>query len=146
VAIERRLTIDTDLTVNLIHGRGLKLWTASDMNLAAPTKTETYTVDNASNQQVSTFATNVYTARNDGAKAHAYQFENGGSSWYDAVAVQVRKQVARALSVQASYTWSHSIDDVSGPPLVPGVQRTPLPAPRPVTGAARRRTSGSGGP
>ena len=120
-ALERRLTIDTDLTVNLIHGRGLKLWTADDQNLVAPTKTETYTIENASNQPASTYAINVYTAKNDPAKAHAYQFENGGSSWYDAVAVQLRKQLARTLSVQASYTWSHSIDDVSGTPIVPGV-------------------------
>jgi len=120
-ALERRLTIDTDLTVNLIHGRGLKLWTADDQNLVAPTKTETYTIENASNQQASTYVIGVYNAKNDPAKAHAYQFENGGSSWYDAVAVQLRKQLARTLSVQASYTWSHAIDDVSGTPIVPGV-------------------------
>ena len=121
VALERRLTVDTALTVNLIHSRGFKLWTASDQNLATPTKTETYTIENANNQQTSTFATNVFTVRNDGTKAHAYQFENGGSSWYDAVVVQVRKQMARTLSVQASYTFSHAIDDVSGSPIVPGV-------------------------
>jgi hypothetical protein len=127
VALERRLTKDTVLTVNLIHGRGLKLWTASDLNLVAPTKAETYTVENASNQAASTFATNVFTVKNDTAKAHVYQFENGGSSWYDAAAVQLRKQVARALSVQASYTWSHSIDDVSGTPLVPGIPANTTP-------------------
>jgi hypothetical protein len=33
----------------------------------------------------------------------------------------LRKQLARTLSVQASYTWSHSLDDVSGAPVVPGV-------------------------
>ncbi|MGA2774224.1 MAG: TonB-dependent receptor [Bryobacteraceae bacterium] len=121
VAIERRLTKDTALTVNLMNIRGFKLWTATDANLVAPTTTETYTIDNASNQATSTFATNVYTARNDGTKAHVFQVENGGSSWYDAVAVQLRKQVARTLSVQASYTWSHAIDDVSGTPVVPGI-------------------------
>jgi hypothetical protein len=120
-ALERRLTIDTVLTVNLIHSRGLKLWTADDQNLAAPTITETYTIENANNQATSTFATNVYNAKNDTAKAHTYQFENGGSSWYDAAVVQLRKQVARTLSVQASYTFSKSIDDVSGTPVAPGV-------------------------
>ena len=127
VALERRLTKDTALTVNLIHGRGLKLWTASDLNLVAPTKAETYTIENAGNQSTGTFATNVFTVKNDTAKAHVYQFENGGSSWYDAAAVQLRKQVARALSVQASYTWSHSIDDVSGTPLVPGIPANTTP-------------------
>jgi hypothetical protein len=126
-AIERRLTKDTALTVNLTDIRGFKLWTATDLNLVAPITTETYTVDNASNQAASTFATNVYTAKNDTAMAHVFQFTNGGSSWYNAAAVQLRKQVARTLSVQASYTWSHSIDDVSGTPVVPGIPANATP-------------------
>jgi hypothetical protein len=126
-AFERRLTKDTDLTVNLTNVRGFKLWSATDLNLVAPTVTETYTIDNGSNQATSTFATNVYTARNDGTKAHVFQFTNGGSSWYNAVAAQLRKQVARTLSVQASYTWSHSIDDVNGPPVVPGIPANTTP-------------------
>jgi hypothetical protein len=121
VSIERRLSKDTVLTVNGIDSRGLKLVSASDLNLAAPTVTETYTIDNASNQPTSTLATNIFTARNDTAHAHVYQVSNEGASWYNAVAVQLRKQVARTLSVQASYTWSHSLDDVSGAPVVPGV-------------------------
>jgi hypothetical protein len=126
-AIERRLSISTVLTVNAMNIRGQKLWTASDLNLVAPTKTATYTIENANNQATSTFATNVYTVRNDGTKAQVFQVENGGSSWYDAVVVQLRKQVARTLSVQASYTWSHSIDDVSGTPVVPGIPSNATP-------------------
>ena len=127
-ALERRVSVDTVLTVNAMNIRGQKLWTAADVNLAAPTKTETYTVENANNQATSTFVTNVYTARNDGTKAQVFQVENGGSSWYNAVAVQLRKQVARSLSVQASYTWSHSIDDVSGTPVVPGIPSNSTPS------------------
>ncbi|MGA2270992.1 MAG: carboxypeptidase regulatory-like domain-containing protein [Bryobacteraceae bacterium] len=121
VALERRLSVDTTLTVNLIHNRGLKLWTARDANLVAPTKTQTYTIYNTSGQYVSTFTTSVWTSKNDGTSAHVYEVGNGGSSWYDAVAVQLRKQMARALSVQLSYTWSHALDDVSGTPVVPGI-------------------------
>jgi hypothetical protein len=121
VALERRVSIGTVLTVNLMNIRGQKLWTATDLNLVAPTTTETYTIDNASNQPASTFATNIYTAKNDPSTAQVLQVDNGGSSWYNAVAVQLRKQLARTLSVQASYTWSHSLDDVSGTPVVPGI-------------------------
>jgi hypothetical protein len=121
VAIERRLSKDTVLTVNAMDSRGLKLWSATDLNLAAPTTTETYTVDNASNQPTSTLATNIFTARNDASMAHVYEVQNEGASWYNAVAAQLRKQLARTLSVQASYTWSHSLDDVSGAPVAPGV-------------------------
>ena len=127
VALERRVSIDTALTVNVMNIRGQKLWTATDLNLATPTTTETYTVENANNQATSTFATNVYTARNDTSKAQVFQVDNGGGSWYDAVAVQLRKQVARTLSVQASYTWSHSIDDVGGTPVVPGIPSNSIP-------------------
>jgi hypothetical protein len=126
-ALERRLTIDTALTVSLIHGRGLKLWTVDDQNLATPTLTETYTIENANNQATSTFPTSVYNAKNDTAKAHAYEFENGGSSWYDAAVVQLRKQMARTLSVQASYTFSKSLDDVSGTPIAPGIPANAAP-------------------
>jgi hypothetical protein len=120
-AFERRVSRDTALTVNLIHSPGAKLLTASDTNLTAPTKAAIYTIDNASNQAAGTFTTQVWTAKNTGSYAHVYEVGNGGSSWYDAVAVQVRKQMLRTLSVQASYTWSHAIDDVSGPPVVAGV-------------------------
>ena len=121
VALERRLSKDTVLTVNLIDSRGLKLWSVSDPNLVAPTTAEVYTVDNASNQAASTYTTGIFTTRTDTAHAHVYQVANDGASWYNAAAVQLRKQLARTLSVQASYTWSHSIDDVGGPQVVPGV-------------------------
>jgi hypothetical protein len=121
VAIERRLSKDTVLTVNLIDSRGKKLWSISDLNLVAPVLGETYTVDNASNQATSTLTTGIFTAKTDSTHAHVYQVYNNGSSWYNAAAVQLRKQLARTLGVQASYTWSHSLDDVSGPQVVPGV-------------------------
>jgi hypothetical protein len=120
-ALERRLTKDTALTVNAMNIRGQKLVTATDLNLSATITNETYTVENANNQATSTFPTPVYIARNDTTRAQVFQVDNGGSSWYDAVVVQLRKQVARTLSVQASYTWSHSLDDVSGTPIVPGI-------------------------
>jgi hypothetical protein len=127
VSIERRLSVDTALTVSLTNIRGYRMWTASDLNLTAPTETETYTIENASNQATSTFLTNIYTAKNDTTKAQVFQFDNGGSSWYNAAVVQLRKQLARTLSVQASYTFSHSIDDVSGPPVAPGIPSNTTP-------------------
>jgi hypothetical protein len=128
VSIERRLTKDTALTVNVMNVRGQKLVTATDLNLSATTTSETYTVENASNQATSTFPTTIYIARNDTSKAQVFQVDNGGSSWYDAAVIQLRKQLARTLSVQASYTWSHSLDDVSGTPVVPGIPSTFAPA------------------
>ncbi|HWC95615.1 MAG TPA: TonB-dependent receptor [Candidatus Sulfopaludibacter sp.] len=127
VALERRLTRDTALTINLMNSRGYKLYTASDLNLNGATITETYTIDNAAGAAVNTFNTLVWTNRADTNHQHVYQIENGGSSWYNGVAVQLRKQMGRDLSVQLSYTYSHSIDDVGGTPILPGVPSNMLP-------------------
>lgn len=141
VAIERRLTRDTALTINLMNSRGYHLWTATDTNLLSPGLTETYTIDNAAGTAAGTYSTPVWTTglssantsttssqhTSDPNHEHVYQVDNNGSSWYNAVAVQIRKQMGRDLSVQLSYTFSHSIDDVGGPQLIPGVAASYAP-------------------
>jgi hypothetical protein len=121
VSIERELTTTTTLTASFIDNRGYKLWTATDINLATPTKTGTYTIDDANGNKVGTFTTPIYTAKNDGNYAHVYDVENGGSSWYNALAVELRHRLSNQLTVQASYTWSHAIDDVAGPLIAGGI-------------------------
>ena len=37
--------------------------------------------------------------------------ENGGQSWYNALALQVEKRFSHGLTGQVNYTWSHAIDD-----------------------------------
>ncbi len=121
VGIERQLTSTTTISASFIDNRGYKLWTATDVNLAATTKSGTFTVDDAAGNKVSTFTIPIYTAKNDNNYAHVYDVENGGSSWYTAMAVEVRKRLSHGLSAQASYTWSHAIDDVGGPQISGGV-------------------------
>jgi hypothetical protein len=89
----------------------MKLWTTQDVNLGTST-TETYTIDNAAGQPAGTYTTQFWTSRANGNFAHVFQIENGGSSWYNAAALEIRKRMSHGLSVQASYTFSHSIDDV----------------------------------
>jgi hypothetical protein len=119
LALERTLSRDTTLTVSLLHNRGYKLWSLTDINLVAPTVSKTYAVDNAAGQQVSSYTTLLWNTRNDGTHAHVYNVLNGGSSWYNAAVVELRRRMSHDLSVQATYTWSHAIDDVGGP-LVAG--------------------------
>lgn len=121
LAVERQLTPTTTITASFIDNRGYKLWTATDANLAATTKSGTYTVDDAAGNKVSTFTIPIYTAKNDTNYAHVYDVENGGSSWYNAMTVEVRKRMSHGLTVQGSYTWSHSIDDVAGPLISGGI-------------------------
>jgi len=112
VAIERSVAKDSTLTVGYIRTRGYKMWTASDVNLAGTSISAKYTIDNAADQAVSSFTTPLYTALGGGGYAHVYQVDNNGSYWYDALAVQWRTRVSHGLSVWASYTWSHAIDDL----------------------------------
>jgi hypothetical protein len=114
VALEHSFDRATTLTVSLLNTRGLKFWSATDTNLVAPTKTVTYPILNATGQSVGSYSTLLYTARADATKAHEYQISNAGSSTYNAVAVELRRRMSHGVSLQASYTWSHAIDDLSG--------------------------------
>jgi hypothetical protein len=115
VAIERTLSRGTTLTVSGIHNRGSKLWTVNDVNLGTPMTSKTYAIDNTSGQQTGSYTTLIYSSRNDSGYAHIYNVLNGGSSWYNAAAVELRERMSHAISVQASYTWSHNMDDTGGP-------------------------------
>jgi carboxypeptidase family protein len=116
IAVERYVGADTTVTLSLLHTRGYKLWTTQDFNQANPTSTqaitETYNINNAAGQQVSTYTTtNFLVSKNNASFAHVYQIENGGSSWYDAAALQVRKVMSHGLQLQGAYTYSHARDD-----------------------------------
>jgi Carboxypeptidase regulatory-like domain/TonB dependent receptor len=115
LSIERRLFTGTTVSLSGLHSRGFKLWTTEDYNQANPSSaqqtTETYTIDNAAGQAVGSYTTPVWIARNNANFAHVYQIENGGSSWYNAISLQLRKRMSRGLSAAATYTWSHAIDD-----------------------------------
>jgi len=115
LAIERRVLPGTTVSLSGLHSRGFKLWTTEDFNQANPSSmqatTETYTIDNAAGQAAGTYTTQYWIARNNGNFAHVFQIENGGSSWYNAISLQVRKQMSRGVSLAATYSWSHAIDN-----------------------------------
>ncbi|HLI82291.1 MAG TPA: TonB-dependent receptor [Bryobacteraceae bacterium] len=116
VAAEREIMRDTTLTVNFIHNRGYRLWTTQDFNQANPTSaqatTETYNIENTAGQVTGTYTTQFWFTKNNGNFAHVFQIENGGSSWYNAGNVQLRKRMSHGVSVIATYTWSHATDDI----------------------------------
>ena len=143
VSVERRVTRNADVTLNLIKTRGYKLWDALDTNLINPVISETYTVDNAAGQVTGTYSTQIWTTSlvnttnsstvnslhtSDPNHEHVYQVNNDGTSWYNAAALQVRQQIGRSLAVQLSYTFSHGQDNVGGPEVLPGVVLPTIPA------------------
>jgi outer membrane receptor protein involved in Fe transport len=127
--IERRLTNTIAITANYIDTRGTKLWTATDMNLPiAPTITKTYTIDDLNGNAVNSYTTPIWNTRNDTSHMQVYQIFNEGFSRYRGATVQIRKAMSYGLSVQASYTWSHTRDNVSGPPAVAFIPASSVPA------------------
>jgi hypothetical protein len=113
-SIERNVVAGITASAGYIGSDGVKLWTANDTNLSTTTSTATYSIEDASGRKTGVFTIPVWTAKNDANYAHIYQVENGGASWYRALVLQARKPMSRGVTVQASYTWSHAIDNVGG--------------------------------
>jgi hypothetical protein len=113
VAIERELTHNLGLTVSYIWSRGIGIWTQRDVNLGAAAPAVTYKIQDISGNQNGTYSTPVYITGNKADKnfSKILQVENGGQSWYNGLAVQLRKRMSHGLSANVSYTWSHAIDD-----------------------------------
>jgi hypothetical protein len=114
LAIEHQLTRDLALTASYIWTRGIGLFTQRDLNLGAPTsQAYTYLVQDAAGNTVNSFTTPLYIAANkvDPRYSKILQVENGGQSWYNALAIQLQKRMSHGLSAQIAYTWSHAIDD-----------------------------------
>ncbi len=113
VALERQLTRDIGLTASYIWSRGIGLYVQRDLNLGAPGPTETYTIQNAAGAVAGTYTTPVYVIGNrlDPRYSQILQIENGAQSWYNALALQLRRRFSHGFSTQISYTWSHAIDD-----------------------------------
>ena len=112
-AVEHQFGRDVALTTSYIWSRGIGLYAQRDLNLGAPGPTETYTVQNAAGANVGTYTTPVYVIGNrvDPRYSSILQVENGGQSWYNALAVQLTKRFSHGFQGQVAYTWSHAIDD-----------------------------------
>jgi hypothetical protein len=115
VAVEQQIAKDMVVTVSGIFSRGVNLWGTQDINAPALGAPFTYTIDNATGQQVGTYTTGVYTgARPNPNFGAVYEQTNGVSSWYDGLVVEFEKRFSHGFQSQAAYTWSHEIDDGQG--------------------------------
>jgi hypothetical protein len=113
-AIERRLNRYVSLAVTAVQSRGIRLWTMTDQNLPGGTSTyETYTIDNAQGTATgNTYYAPVWYGAVAGQK---FQVDTEGTARYNGAMAQVRTAPIFGMSLQASYTWSHAYDDLSGP-------------------------------
>jgi hypothetical protein len=115
LAVEHQFTRDIAVTASYIWSRGIGLFTQRDLNLGNPIGTYTYTIQDATNTNVGSYTTPIFdfTLRPDKRYGRVLQVENGGQSWYNALAVQVVKRFSHGLTGQINYTWSHAIDDAN---------------------------------
>jgi hypothetical protein len=120
VTVERYAGAGVIVSASYVGSRGVKLWAAEDINLST-VEAATYTIANTSGQATGAFSTGIFTERGDTNYAHIYQVVNGGSSWYRALVVQLRKRLEHGFSARASYTYSHAIDDAGGARIAGGV-------------------------
>ena len=114
-SVERRLSKTASLTLSGVRARGLKLWSTEDQNLLDPTKTQTFTINDASGKPTTQkYTTPYWTAKSDPRYAHLYQIDNLASSWYTAVTAQLNVRMTHGVAAQFSYAWSHNVDNVGG--------------------------------
>jgi outer membrane receptor protein involved in Fe transport len=115
IAIERQLARNTAFTASYVWNRGVQLWTSRDLNLGNPGTTQTYTILDTTGATVGSFTTPVWVTANkpDTRYAHIYEVDNGGQSWYNGLALQLRQRVTHGLSANLAYTWSHAEDDAN---------------------------------
>jgi hypothetical protein len=115
LAVEHQFTRDIAVTASYIWSRGIGLFTQRDLNLGTPVGPYTYTIQDAAGNNVGSYTTPVFdfNLRPDKRYGKILQVENGGQSWYNALALQVVKRFSHGLTGQINYTWSHAIDDAN---------------------------------
>jgi Carboxypeptidase regulatory-like domain/TonB dependent receptor/TonB-dependent Receptor Plug Domain len=116
IAIERQLGAGMVLTVSGIFSRGVNLYGTQDINAPALGAPFTYTLSGAPAGYPTAYTTQVYnsTVRPNPNFGAIYEETNGVSSWYDGLSVTFLKRFSHGLQMDASYAWSHEIDDGQG--------------------------------
>ena len=104
------------MTASYIWSRGIAIFTQRDLNLGNPVGNYTYTIQDAAGNNVSAASprrSSISTSAPDKRYGKILQVENGGQSWYNALALQLVKRFSHGLTGQINYTWSHAIDDAN---------------------------------
>jgi Carboxypeptidase regulatory-like domain/TonB-dependent Receptor Plug Domain/TonB dependent receptor len=116
-AIQRAIDSNTSITVSYLWSRAAELLTVRDFNLpVVPSHSITYNILNASGTPVGTFTTPVYLVSDkiDPRYSRLIGVDNGGNSYYNALAVQLQRRLAHGFQGGLAYTWGHAIDDNMG--------------------------------
>lgn len=99
-AVQRALNSNITLTVSYLWSRAAELLTVRDLNLpVVPPHTITYNLLNAAGTPVGTFTTPVYLVSDkiDPRYSRIIEVDNGGNSYYNALAVQLQRRFAHGF-------------------------------------------------
>ncbi|MGH9563260.1 MAG: TonB-dependent receptor domain-containing protein, partial [Terracidiphilus sp.] len=114
LSVEQSLPAQLSLQVGYVGTRGMRLPVFVDSNLIGQTPhgLATYLVQDASNNVTKTLTVPVYLP-SDRRNTSLSSFNTGFSvanTWYNAMAVTVRRPFTNGLEVLGNYTWAHATD------------------------------------
>ena len=115
-AIQQALGKNTSISISYIWSRAAHLITVRDLNLRNPSNFVTYNILDTNGATTGTYTTPVYLAsdRIDPRYNRIIGVDNGGNSYYSGLALQLQRRFSKRLQGNASYTWSHAIDNAQG--------------------------------
>ena len=112
LTLQRQLSSDIAMSVSYIWSHGVQLYGIRDLNMPTATTNFTYAIDDTSGNAVGSYSTPVLVgSRPDPRYGGIYESDNGVTSSYNGLAVQVNKRFKHSFQGLLSYTWSHEIDD-----------------------------------
>ncbi|HEY8998438.1 MAG TPA: TonB-dependent receptor, partial [Edaphobacter sp.] len=119
LGIEQELPLHSSLSLSYVGTRGMRLPYFIDVNQPAASKTQTYDVYNAAGvrtQQVTVPFSPATATRPSPADGSILAGFSGLNSWYNALAVTVRKPMSHNVELLVNYTWAKALDNsqVSG--------------------------------
>jgi len=131
VTFEKQLPGNMAFTAAYVVSRALRLPAYLDANLAPSTGTKTYDITNLSGATQSTITLPVYGARANPQTGQILAGFSDVNSWYNSMAISLRKRMSHGVEFLANYTLSKAIDggQVAGangtffgtdPPIDPG--------------------------
>jgi hypothetical protein len=112
IAIEHAISSGLNLSVSWLGNRALHLTTVRDLNIGPPGALVFYEIDDERGKTVGQYSTPGYRLINrvNPRWRRVNSVESGGNSYYNALAVQLRKRLTHGFEGFLAYTWSHAID------------------------------------
>jgi hypothetical protein len=117
IGVDQQLQKNISLNVSYVWVRGLKFLQRSDLNIGAPSGTDTYAIEDVNGNVTNpAYSIPVYlhSAKMYQQYAQVLQIDNSGRIWYDGLIVELHQRENRFMQSSIAYTWSHAEDLTQG--------------------------------